>query len=86
MKKLKQHLMKKEYAITLIIKCVELPKYAYLIPLAGKKYVDMDDIYDPKMLIWKETLFNCDEELLIKMVDEIYEHDIGTKKEEITII
>lgn len=29
----------KEYAITLIIKCVELPKYAYLIPLAGKKYV-----------------------------------------------
>ena len=55
--------MKKEYAITLIIKCVELPKYAYLIPLAGKKYVDMDDIYDPKMLIWKETLFNCDEEI-----------------------
>lgn len=50
-------------------------------------YVDMDDIYDPKMLIWKETLFNCDEELLIKMVDEIYEHDIGSKKrEEITII
>ena len=46
----------------------------------------MDDIYDPKMLIWKETLFNCDEELLIKMVDEIYEHDIGSKKEEITTI
>ena len=43
--------MNKKYIIALLKRCTELPLYAFLIPMAGKKYIEIDNIYDPKKII-----------------------------------
>lgn len=75
--------MDKKYGITLILKCTELPRYAYLIPLCPKAAVNIDNIYNPKELIWnKEKLFNLDDSVIEFMVKEIYEYDLGSKQDQ----
>lgn len=67
--------MDKKYIIALLKRCTDLPLYAFLIPMAGKKYIEIDNIYDPKKIIWKSSIEQCNDELLAEMADAICEND-----------
>lgn len=51
----------------------------HLIPMAGKKYIEIDNIYDPKKIIWKSSIEQCNDELLAEMADAICENDTNKK-------
>jgi len=75
--------MEKKHAIVLINKCTELPKHAYLIPLCPKSCVNIDDIYNPKELIWNiNGLFKLEDSVIEEMIEQIYEYELGSKKDQ----
>ena len=73
--------MNKKHIIALLKRCTELPLYAFLIPMAGKKYIEIDNIYDPKKIIWKSSIEQCSDELLTEMADAICENDTNKNED-----
>lgn len=66
-------MIENKYLVNLIIKCDELPKYAFLIPLLNKKTMKFDDIYDPKKIIYNvEELEKFNKEQIENIIIEIY--------------
>ncbi len=73
--------MNRDHAIALITRCTELPLYAFLIPLVGKKYIEIDNIYDPKEIIWKKTIYQCDDNLLEEVANAVCQNDLQNRQD-----
>lgn len=76
-------MLEKKYLAMTIMQFDSLPEHAYLLPLLHHKMGRIDNVYDPKKIIFnKESLERCERSYLKKIIKTIYEFNYGSRKEE----
>lgn len=76
-------MLEKKHLAMAIMKFDSLPENAYLIPMLHHNMGKIDDLYNPKKIIFNfESLVRCERSYLEKMIKVIYDYNLGKKRDE----